>query len=216
MHNNLKCLSVNDKLYLERAVIHMTNNTKFLLFRCTEETKRIIETKARDQGLTINSFLEKKLLATDDKLDQSYSADVPVAFSVPEQLGNIVTLSGDQYLLVDGDIRLTDNFLDEMLFLNEYKPFPKEYSFAGRKDYADPLKIMFDENYLVVSRNNVSTTYEIPFKAFFSAFIDNIKKYTLYYAAPCNYRILFYNNFDVMVQKMVKYRDLESRILSKI
>ncbi len=135
-----------------------------------------------------------------------------INFSYPDQLGVHVSLCGDKYELIDGDDRITDGFLDFLIENHKAPMYPLQYEFRGREGYADAVTIDFHEDHLVVNEK----VYNISFLQFFNCFIENIKKFSLYYASPCNYRAFFCASYDEMISKFEKYRPKEKELLDKL
>lgn len=140
-----------------------------------------------------------------------------ISFSMPDQLGTVLTIGDDSYEIHSSEGKLTDGFLDELIKLNKTKQFPHRFTLYDDNEYKYPVVITFpDAEQMTVEYDSTTKTYPIPFHTFFDAFAENVKKYAIYYAAPCNYRAFFFSSFDDFVKKMERYKDGEQAILNKI
>lgn len=139
-----------------------------------------------------------------------------ISFSMPDQLGTIFTVGDDSYEIHSSEGRLTDCFLDELLQMKKSPEFPKQFMLYDDNERTTPVELLFSsDSCLTVRYSGNEKNYPVSFVDFFAAFTENVKKYAIYYAAPCNYRAMFFSSFDTFVTRMEKYRDEEKKILEK-
>lgn len=150
-------------------------------------------------------------------MSEKISNATKISFSMPDQLGTVLTAGEDCYELHSAEGKLTEHFLDEMLKLNKTQKFPSQFTLYDDNEYTTPVVISFPDNStMTIKYLDKETDYPVPFDTFFTAFTENVKKYAIYYAAPCNYRAMFFSSFDDFVKRMEKYRDGETEILRKL
>lgn len=140
-----------------------------------------------------------------------------ITFLMPEQLGNTLIICNDEYNLFYPGERLTDSFLDYIISLKKSPSFPSKYTlYDDNVSKKSPIVFNFFEDSITITYENSSTDYFVSFNAFADAFIENVRKYALYYAAPCNYKAMFTASFDDMIKKLSRYRDKAADIIKKI
>lgn len=138
-----------------------------------------------------------------------------ISFSMPDQLGTVFTVGDDSYEIHSSEGKLTDRFLDELLQMKKSPEFPKQFTLYDDNEQTSPVELFFSSDSLTVKYSGNQKDYPVSFDDFFTAFTENVKKYAIYYAAPCNYRAMFFSSFDTFVARMEKYRDGEKEILKK-
>lgn len=149
-------------------------------------------------------------------LEKPYT-ETEISFSMPDQLGTVMTIGDDSYEFHSAEGKLTDSFLDELIHLKEVNKFPYQFTLYDDNQHTDPVILSFpDQSHMTVDYQNIQKSYSVSFATFFESFTENVKKYAIYYAAPCNYRAMFFSSFDELVKKMEKYRDGEKKILNKL
>ena len=143
--------------------------------------------------------------------------ETEITFSMPDQLGTVLTIGNDSYEIHSSEGKLTDGFLDELLKLNNTKQFPQKFTLYDDNTYENPVTITFpDAEQMSVEYRGKEISYPVSFDSFFSVFTENVRKYAIYYAAPCNYRAFFFASFDDLVKKMERYRVGEQEVLKKL
>lgn len=140
-----------------------------------------------------------------------------LSFTRPDQLGTVLSIGEDRYDLHPLEGRLTDSFLDELIKLNKNRQFPQTFYLRDNNVNNNPINISFpDEKQTVIEYDGEIKTYPVFFDMFYEKFRNNVKKYAIYFAAPCNYPAMFHLSFDEFVKKMERYRDGEREILNKL
>ena len=192
--------------------------TEVLKFRCNVETKKYVEEQAAKYNISLTEYMEKKILFPEFDADAGIPAFGKVYFGLPEQLGNNLVLLRESFRIYTPGERLTDTFLSEIIKTKNNPQFPVSFSFSDEPDDdgSEILLIFSDPKVTKIKYKGLERIYDISFDEFFNAFIANIQKYSLYYAAPANYKAMFYASFDTMGEKMQRYREKEKEILDKI
>ena len=139
-----------------------------------------------------------------------------IRFSKPEQLGTVMNVCGDQYEIHRPGERLTDSFLDTLIEYNYKVFFPPHLKLFDSNEEKKPVILSFTDNTMIVKYEGIEKEYQITFFDFSKAFIENVKKFAIYYAAPCNYVAFFNDSYDNAINKMNRYRDKEKVILNKL
>ena len=198
-------------------------------FRCDPSFKETIEQRIKEYALSdtcpdlstyIKYCIQKEIAAS---RNECVLAQEPVQilqeeilkFSMPDQLGTVMSLQGDTYELHTPGERLTDSFLDSLLSHKETEKF--SYTFLDEND-ADgaPIELQFHPESLTVLYHGFSKTYPLSFQKFKDEFLKHVEKYSMQYAAPCNYRAFYFMSFDRMVKQFNKYRPEAEVILKKL
>lgn len=190
-------------------------------FRCTKEFKKQIEKEAKENNMTVSQYAIMKLSVKDvtelPELDNSeYTESSSISFSMPELKGTELYICGDCYPLFAKNERLTDTFLDSLIehYIQETPDFSCVlYSDVEREN---ETILYFSKDSILIEQNGFKKTYPISFQKFCECFFENIRKYSLYWAAPTNYRAWFFASFDDFNKKAERYRQAGDAIAAKL
>lgn len=136
-----------------------------------------------------------------------------VRFSRPEQFGVTVTVIKDRVrqeaeMFPTEGKRLTDGFLDRLL--------AGDVEFSLRDSEHNPYTMSFSSGKMVVKTEAGEQEFPATLEEFKAAFLDTVRKYSMYYAAPCNYPIYFFEEYDKMLADFEKCRPRQKEILTKL
>lgn len=129
-----------------------------------------------------------------------------ISFSMPELTGTELCICGDCYVLYAKNERLTDSFLDTLIEHCKENQFEFSYTLYSDLEYQEPISIQFSEDSIRIEQDAVQKTYPVSGKEFCDTFFANVQKYSIYWAAPANYRAWFFASFDDFVKKAERYR----------
>lgn len=134
-----------------------------------------------------------------------------ISFSEPEQLGTVLSVNGNEFELHAKDERLTDSFLNELIKAKG------KFSFTLYTDnfYTSPVELVLDSEMSITTQNS-TYRYDVSLQEFRDAFVENVRKNALYYAAPCNYRAFFYKSDEDKEKQFARYQEDAAKILAKI
>ncbi|MCD7725064.1 MAG: hypothetical protein LUI12_05865 [Clostridiales bacterium] len=141
-----------------------------------------------------------------------------ISFTMPEELGTTLIINHkDQYELhAGGKESLTDSFLDALMGARNEDTFTYTLYDNNCLDEADPVHLAMDSQCLRITYCGETKEYPVSKNEFTDTFFASVRKYSMYYAAPCNYMMHFTRSFDSMVKKMMQYKPLEEKLLQKL
>lgn len=136
-----------------------------------------------------------------------------IEFSRPELLGTIMTVttdtSKDELEIFPTEGRaLTEGFLDRLL--------AGESEFSLKDSDGSEYTMNFDSSEMIIRGASEDRHIPVSLKQFKAAFLDTVREYSMYYAAPCNYPAFFFMGYDKMISSFEKYRSKEAAILAKL
>lgn len=193
----------------------MSIKDEMITFRCSAEEKKNIEKKANGKsiGKYILSCVNNQ--AEDDFCEQLGNTTIKLHFSMPDQFGTTLTVLGDQYELHAPGERLTDTFLEQLLSYENAESKLINFILFDSNEEVNPVKFTFENESMSIEYNGFQKKYEIDIQEFIIEFKKNVIKYAVYYAAPCNYKAMFFASFDNMVKRLSKYKDDAEKIVKK-
>lgn len=140
-----------------------------------------------------------------------------ITFLPPEFGGTHFSINNDEYFIIaPSKEKLTDSFLDTLIAHHRDNDpcFSVHLCSSPEKDQS--IIIRFSDSELTIEQDCGTKTYPYTFNDFYEVFTESVEKYSMYYAAPANYRSFFYSSFDQMISKMERYRDAANAICKKI
>ncbi len=148
-----------------------------------------------------------------------------IAFYPPDTNGMLIKISGDVYALSDNGEKII-NRIDELARLKSADSKVKEITFTdcpilmneNRYSYL-PITFSFAENTLTVKYKEKAKTYEdVTFDYFYDGLMNSFRKYSRYWASPCNYKIFFFKSYEDMIKEFEddEIIEEEKKITSKL
>lgn len=189
-------------------------------FRVTATRKNQIDNRIKSLGKNMNitsymeNLIDQDLASQETMITGECKGNSVIRFSLPDQYGVTCFLDSDEYSLYPLSGRFSDEFLD-LLKANRQNQDVQLLLYADEEKEKN-IQLVFTENNLCITRNGFYKNYNISFSEFADAFLSHMKKYAIYFAAPCNYKAIMLKPFDEMVKKMQTYQEKADVIVKKI
>lgn len=138
-----------------------------------------------------------------------------IRFSLPEEYGVQMYINSDEYSLYPVKDRLTDSFMDQLIHTASTKN-DQEFELYDSPEKDSKVILKFHNQNLEIHTKNKKIIHEnIPYDAFVDAFLNHVRKYAIYFAAPYNYKSIMLKPFDEMITSMKKYQPEADNILAR-
>lgn len=141
-----------------------------------------------------------------------------ISFGLPELGGLPITFRENKDLAA---VQLTLTLYPAMgeniaVTLLDFLKNDKEHCFYLDLEHTLPVTIIQSEDSICFKNQTDEMICHVTPQKFLELLTSHIKEYSLYFAAPVNYKAFFQLPFDHMVSKMEHYRDREHKLLQTL